>query len=214
MMAPPSAAHTARRRNARMHCPKRRPSNTTPPCARQCSTILHHAALLGTLQQLCNIAPVMLFLTPFSIPACRGFAFDSHAPLGPPAVRCAALLQHTERPDLLPAELCAAHVDKHFSRMLLGRQFEQLFPLATISRAPPCASSSPPMRRNVMHYLQRSSSSCSPSPPCSIEALLPQRHASWSASSHRDPAGTGARPKDRRRRAQTMCVCRRVMHSS
>ena len=24
------------------------------------------------------------------------------------------------------------------------------------------------------------------------EALLPQRHASWSASSHRDPAGTGA----------------------
>ena len=109
-ITPPGAAHTAYGRKACMRCRESHPPNTTPPCARRSSTILHHAALHGTLQHQCSIASMMLFLTPLSIPACRGLASDSYAPLGPSAARCAALLQHAEPHDLFFAELCAAHV--------------------------------------------------------------------------------------------------------
>ena len=120
-ITPPGAAHTAYGRKACMRCRKRHPPNTTPPCARRSSTILHHAALHGTLQHQCSIASMVLFLTQFSIPDCRELASDSHAPLGPPAARCAALLQRTELPDLLFAEHCAHHTCQLFLQPVAQR---------------------------------------------------------------------------------------------
>ena len=70
-----------------------------------------------------------------------------------------------------------------------------------------------PALLNLKHSFLKRSNATHQARLTQAEALLPQRHASWSASSHRDPAGTGARPKDRRRCAQTVCVYLPTCHA-